>query len=968
MNSYLTLLRHETQHEVQAILTQRQKTPLPQLVAAGATISAAELELTPRTLAGALIARLKAKQGTLGKHRFTAGDVTALSLQQAGPAVLQAMQEQARHGDGKVAREIRATVLERGPASLTLVLRGVPRAVEDAMRTDPASMTWRMDTTVNVAAKRRMAAAVRAVMSQAWLGPAWVAQLLRATALDPHAPPSTSPPAVHKLAAHDVIAGPGSAPAWTTHIREPTARAWLEQLPPACVQTLARAHTVLWNELRARATSAEAVYLQSTLPQLVLVAAMQHAAAEHAASSVAAMPSACAAVLDDAVDAAVRVELLAEQYNVSQQLAIVSALLAKLALVIGPPGAGKTLTAAAIMETWLQRARDRRDLAQVRAREAATAGSARAVPAVPSRPRVLAAAPSNVAVDALTEGLCALGLPVARVGETTRVSAAAAEATVAMRARFTPEWQQVEAAIEQAQGLQRSLLARERHKKAQAKQKAAGKQQLKNALKPGKASAAPGDLFPAMPAAKLRDNARAAWRRAARAEMQAAQRVLNQAELVAATCTGAEFRWPADTAPDNRVQGDTLHLGQFDMILIDEAGQAIEPELLCAMARAAGPHASYVLIGDDKQLAPTVLSKAAAALASSLFERWVSDPAHSAAWPLLPATSMLTTQYRSAPQIAEWPAKQFYRGLLRSASSTRALQPPPGLPWTVPKHGRHALPVLCVAAPGAGEQRDGAGSVSNDVEAHAAVQAVQALLRAGCTRGSIGVIAPYTAQVRAIADLLRSQGLPVCESAGASAAASVTRVETADGQDPEADVAAAAVAAQRQRGLGQRATPLKRAGDVAMQRAQAAEGEIEVRTVDGFQGREKDVVILSATRSNAQRSVGFLNDARRLNVAMTRARRGLVVLCDPRTLWASKHWRSWLRWAKARDAVVSPRAVGGLSTWPGAAAGWSALRSVWTHQSTRRRGKALARQHARNKRAASRARGNDFPNTQIHSK
>jgi regulator of nonsense transcripts 1 len=73
------------------------------------------------------------------------------------------------------------------------------------------------------------------------------------------------------------------------------------------------------------------------------------------------------------------------------------------------------------------------------------------------------------------------------------------------------------------------------------------------------------------------------------------------------------------------------------------------------------------------------------------------------------------------------------------------------------------------------------------------------------------------------------------------------------------------------------------------------ENDVEVANVDAFQGREKDFIILSCVRSNTMDLLGFLSDARRLNVALTRARFGLVIIGSPATLSAGRDlWKRLL--------------------------------------------------------------------------
>ncbi len=80
--------------------------------------------------------------------------------------------------------------------------------------------------------------------------------------------------------------------------------------------------------------------------------------------------------------------------------------------------------------------------------------------------------------------------------------------------------------------------------------------------------------------------------------------------------------------------------------------------------------------------------------------------------------------------------------------------------------------------------------------------------------------------------------------------------------------------------------------------------DVEVKTVDGFQGREKEVIIISLVRSNPQEEIGFLEDLRRLNVALTRAKRKLILVGDAKTLSSNEVYKRLIEFIKEKGKVL----------------------------------------------------------------
>ncbi|TDQ13533.1 putative DNA helicase [Algoriphagus boseongensis] len=275
----------------------------------------------------------------------------------------------------------------------------------------------------------------------------------------------------------------------------------------------------------------------------------------------------------------------------------------------------------------------------------------------------------------------------------------------------------------------------------------------------------------------------------------------------------------------------------FDVVFIDEAAQGLEAATWIPILKAK----KVVLAGDHCQLPPTIKSYEAGkqGLSKTLFEKIIQRQPES--------SQMLEVQYRMAESIMGFSNQWFYGEKLEAAESTQS---------HFFNSEESVLEWIDTAGSGYSDQVEAESlSTFNPEEARFACKYLNdTIKRIGIARfkenkWTIGLIAPYSAQVRMLRHLI---------------------FETFEFPN------------------------LRAFADL-----------ITIDTVDGFQGQERDLMMISLTRSNEKGEIGFLSDERRMNVALTRAKRKLILIGDSGTLTQHPFFDALLAYFESKGAYKS---------------------------------------------------------------
>jgi ATP-dependent RNA/DNA helicase IGHMBP2 len=449
--------------------------------------------------------------------------------------------------------------------------------------------------------------------------------------------------------------------------------------------------------------------------------------------------------------------------NASQQAAVHKILSANdLAIVHGPPGTGKTTTLVQAIKALIKQ----------------------------EPQRILVVAPSNAAVDLLSEKLADEGLNVLRVGNPARVSEKLVSLTLDSKVSEHSSTKEIKRLKKQAASFRDMAHKYKRNfGKAEREQRKA--------------------LF---------DEARKIMKEVENTEQYIMNDLFNKAQVITATLVGANHY--------------TVRHLRYKTVVIDEAGQALEPACWIPILKGQ----KVILAGDHCQLPPTIKSNEAAqkGLNNTLLEKCVK---------LYPeAVTLLEEQYRMNEAIMGYSSQVFYNNQLKAHGSV----------------ARHLLfdadkPLAFIDTAGCGfDERLEGTSTTNPEEASFLFKHLTQQVAALATHyqpenfPTIAVISPYKQQVELLKEqLLHSPALQI---------------------------------------YGRK---------------------IAVNTIDSFQGQERDIVYISMTRSNTENKIGFLSDIRRMNVAMTRARKKLVVIGDSGTLSQLPFYANFITYAEQHDAYQS---------------------------------------------------------------